>query len=228
MFVAQRIGTRQLGVEVEGAARILKIITAGNLAGGADAGHDFMRRNIGDHSAVRRAKGFLFQNGQAKPSSRRGAGAAGTGELGLRRGRVQVQHGHRGGGKRVGESADVVVVSVADDDGVGGREIDAEAAGVVWQRESLPGVEQHAVRARINPEREAVLPENTGAARGVFAEERDGDHGFEMMACSSNCAAVPTQSGQGASISLQRSAPMRARKAVFIASAWSGAITHAA
>ena len=79
-------------------------------------------------------------------------------------------------------AAYVVEMAVAEPDGVGVREIDAEDGGVVEQGEALPGVEEHAVRAGVDPEREPVLAHDARAARGVFREDRECDHGWSLLA----------------------------------------------
>ena len=71
-------------------------------------------------------------------------------------------------------------MAVAEPDGVGVSEIDAEDGGVVEQGETLPGVEEHAVRAGVDPERKPVLAQDARAARGVFREDRERDHALTL------------------------------------------------
>jgi len=74
--------------------------------------------------------------------------------------------------QRLLQSAHMVGVPVAEHDGIGLREIDAEPARIVEQRHALPGVEQHAMRPGIEPPRQAVLAEHAHAARRVLHQKR--------------------------------------------------------
>ena len=53
----------------------------------------------------------------------------------------------------------MVIVAMAEYDGVGPREIDAELRSVVLQHHALAGVEEHAVAASVDPVGEAVFAE---------------------------------------------------------------------
>ena len=65
--------------------------------------------------------------------------------------------------------------------GVGCGEVDVESRGVVEQRRALPGVEEHAVRVRVDPEGQSVLTADAGTAGGVLDLNSDGDHGRAAM-----------------------------------------------
>ena len=60
------------------------------------------------------------------------------------------------------------------------RKIDAEGGRVVLQRETLAGVEEHAVAACVDPPSQAVLTEDARTARRVFHQDSDRDHDLKF------------------------------------------------
>jgi len=67
----------------------------------------------------------------------------------------------------------MVVVAVAENDGVGLAESDAQGLRIRPEDRSLPGVEKHAPRAGFDPEREAVLAEHPAQPGRIVDEGRD-------------------------------------------------------
>jgi hypothetical protein len=72
----------------------------------------------------------------------------------------------------------MVIVAVAEHDRVRPPEVDAEFGGVGLQRHALPGVEEHAVRAGVEPIGEPVFTEEARAANRVFGKKGECDHIF--------------------------------------------------
>jgi hypothetical protein len=75
----------------------------------------------------------------------------------------------------------MIVMAVAEHDGVRHSEVDAELGGVVLQRHALSGVEQDTMRAGVDPIGEAVFAEQAGAAHGIFREEGQSGHFFRRL-----------------------------------------------
>jgi len=71
------------------------------------------------------------------------------------------------------ESASVIRMAVAENDGVGCRKMNPEAQGIVKKCDSLAGVEEHLVRARIQPIGKPVFSKNAGASGRIFDQNRE-------------------------------------------------------
>jgi hypothetical protein len=96
---------------------------------------------------------------------------------------VRVDHGRvRIGSEKCQDGTGVVVVAVAQDEGVGAGEIDAEGGCVGDERRPLAGVEEETFFAAIDPRGEAVFGHHIG--RGfVVDDEGDRDrrgHGLSV------------------------------------------------
>jgi len=68
-------------------------------------------------------------------------------------------------------------MTVAERDARRRAEVHAELPGVGLQHESLPGVEEHALRPGVDPPRQPMLAEQPEPRDGVFRKNSDGNHG---------------------------------------------------
>lgn len=174
LVVEQRVGPGHRFVEKERAAGVFKIVDAWNLARHPYPGDHLRRIGGDDQFGAKAAEAFVLQKINAQAAS--AWLAVGAGEFHLRDAWMQEERGFLRDAEHLFESADMIGVTVAEDDCVGRAQVDAEAVGVVQQRETLSGVEEHAVRSRVDPPGQTVLAEDTHAARGIFDEERDRGH----------------------------------------------------
>lgn len=76
--------------------------------------------------------------------------------------RCLVEHG--------GQTGNVVIVAVAQNDGIGRTEINTELPRIGFEGESLACIEENAMIRSLNPVGEPVLTDEAGIADCVFAD----------------------------------------------------------
>jgi len=160
-------------VEVEGTAGVFDGVAAGDAAGHPEAGKEF--GGILDGVDV---EALLDLGGVGKGGSDVSGAAAAVVVFGLPGAGVGVEWVGLFAWGKFEEPAGVVVVAVADGDGIGGGEVDAEGFCVLLDGHALAGVPEDFVTLVIHPNGEAVLGYEAGASDAVFTKEGEGKHVF--------------------------------------------------
>lgn len=168
LVVEQRIGRDSRGVEMENFGQRFLRMGAGNFAGAKKAGGDFAGfagKNEADVWAGQRvARGGRDADGASLVVFRlQGIGM-----------QVDRDRGARGG-QHVGQAAGVVVMPMAQHDGVHRAEIDAQRPGVVGQHEALAGVEEDAPVARFDMETKPMFAARRAGGDGVVGQYGDAE-----------------------------------------------------
>ena len=144
LVIEQGIDRLALGIEMEQFRQGFFGMGPGNFAGAEEAGGELAGIAGGDHAGIGAVEGLSGGIGDAD-GARPGAVDM---VLSLQRIGMQMDiHRFADGGQDDRQAAGVIVVAVAEHQGVHGAEIDAQGAGVVRQDQPLAGVEQNAAVA---------------------------------------------------------------------------------